>query len=189
VLSIVDDPYYFGQIAAANAFSDVYAMGGKPLTAMNSVCFPVKIMDKSVLKLILEGGLKKIKEAGAILVGGHSVDDVELKYGLSVTGVVHPQQIITNAGAQVGDTLILTKPLGTGVIATAIKANRAGEGAIRNLVEFFDAQTSGGLIITLPEKDAFTCLTKLHAEGVKEANIIGKVVKDHPKGKIRLVPC
>ena len=99
---IVDDPYYFGQIAAANALSDVYAMGGRPLLCMNIVCFPIKEMPKDVLKKILKGGLDKIREAGAILVGGHSVEDKEIKYGLSVTGVVHPDRIITNAGAELG---------------------------------------------------------------------------------------
>ena len=99
---IVDDPYDFGQIAAANALSDVYAMGGKPLTAMNIVCFPINDMDKSVLRSIIEGGLDIIRQAGAVLVGGHSVEDPELKYGLSVTGVVRPDQLLTNAGAKPG---------------------------------------------------------------------------------------
>jgi selenide, water dikinase len=118
---IVNDPYLFGQIAAANALSDVYAMGGKPLTAMNILCVSLKMVAKEDLKAILAGGLDKIHEAGALLVGGHSVEDQELKYGLSVTGIVHPDRVLANAGARVGDTLILTKPLGTGVIATASK--------------------------------------------------------------------
>jgi len=118
---IVDDPYNFGQIAAANALSDVYTMGGKPLTAMNVVCFPVNSLDISVLEDILRGGLDKMREAGVALVGGHSIDDVELKYGLSVTGIVHPKRLVTNSGARVGDKLILTKPLGTGIISTALK--------------------------------------------------------------------
>jgi len=124
---IVDDPYTFGQIAAANALSDVYAMGGKPLTAMNVVCFPTKSLDISVLKDILRGGVDKILEAGALLVGGHTLDDKELKYGLSVTGTVHPKRLVTNAGAKVGDKLILTKPLGTGIVSTAVKAKMADE--------------------------------------------------------------
>ena len=124
---IVDDPYTFGQIAVANALSDVYAMGGKPLTAMNVVCFPIKALDISVLREILRGGLEKMKEAGVALVGGHSVDDVELKYGLSVTGVMHPSKVVTKTGAKAGDKLILTKPLGTGIISTAIKGRVAGE--------------------------------------------------------------
>jgi len=122
---VVNDPYTFGQIAAANALSDVYAMGGRPLTALNIVCYPVKTVPKEVLQAILAGGLDKIHEAGALLVGGHSVDDTELKYGLAVTGVVHPDKVLTNAGARVGDALVLTKPLGTGVIATAMKGGLA----------------------------------------------------------------
>jgi selenide,water dikinase len=122
---IVNDPYDFGQIAAANALSDVYAMGGRPLTAMNIVCFPIKQLEKSILREILRGGIDKIHEAGASLVGGHSVDDVELKYGLAVTGIVAPDKVLTNAGAQPGDVLVLTKPIGTGVLATAIKAGLA----------------------------------------------------------------
>ena len=127
---MVDDPYTFGQIAAANALSDVYAMGGKPLTAMNVVCFPIKSLDISVLKDILRGGLDKMREAGVILVGGHSVDDPELKYGLSVMGVVHPKKLVTNDGAKAGDKLVLTKPLGTGIICTAIKAGAADKETI-----------------------------------------------------------
>ena len=127
---IVDDPFSFGQIAAANALSDIYAMGGAPLTAMNIICFPIKKMDASVLRKILEGGLDKIKKAGAFLVGGHSVEDDELKYGLSITGTVHPKMILTNKGARVGDRLILTKPVGTGIINTAIKGNLASQEAI-----------------------------------------------------------
>lgn len=124
---IVDDPYMFGQIAVANALSDVYAMGGQPLTAMNVVCFPIKTMHISVLKEILRGGLDKIREAGVVLVGGHTVEDAELKYGLSVTGTVHPEKLLTNSGARVGDKLVLTKPLGTGIIATALKADAVNE--------------------------------------------------------------
>jgi selenide,water dikinase len=132
---IVDDPYTFGQVAAANALSDVYAMGGRPLTAMNIVCFPVKTMDMSVLREILAGGLDKLHEAGVTLVGGHSVEDQELKYGLSVTGVVHPQKVVLNTGAKVGDRLILTKPLGTGIINTALKGGVADETAVAKSVK------------------------------------------------------
>ncbi len=122
---IVDDPYTFGQVAAANALSDVYAMGGRPLTAMNIVCFPTSSLPKTVLVEMLRGGYDKVHESGAVLVGGHTVDDLELKYGLSVTGVVHPERVIANAGARPGQVLVLTKPLGTGIIATAIKAGLA----------------------------------------------------------------
>jgi len=132
---IVDDPYSFGQIAAANAMSDIYAMGGDPLTALNIICFPVNTMDISVLQETLKGGLDKIKEAGALLVGGHSVEDNEFKYGLSVTGTVHPEQVLTNRGARPGDILILTKPIGTGIINTAIKGNLADKRLINEVTE------------------------------------------------------
>lgn len=132
---IVNDPYDFGRIAAANALSDVYAMGGRPLTAMNIVCFPIKQLDKSILRDILRGGRDKVHEAGAVLVGGHSVDDLELKYGLSVTGVVAPNRVLTNRGARPGDRLLLTKPLGTGVLATAVKAGLASPAAAQAAVE------------------------------------------------------
>lgn len=125
---IVDDPYRFGRIAAANALSDVYAMGGKPLLAMNLVAFPVKKMECEVIREILRGGLDALKEAGALLVGGHSIEDEEIKYGLAVTGVVHPNRVVLNSGARVGDQLLLTKPLGTGILATAIKGGLAGNG-------------------------------------------------------------
>jgi len=274
---IVDDPYTFGQVAAANALSDVYAMGGKPLTAMNIVCFPVKTMDMAILNEILSGGLDKLHEAGVTLVGGHSVEDKELKYGLSVTGTIHPQRVILNTGAQAGDRLILTKPLGTGIINTALKGGMADEVAVAksvkcmvalnkkaselmltvdthactdvtgfgllghacemiegtdvglvinsadvpyfpevvelsemgmipgglhrnrefrmNMVEFnpdvplfmsdvlFDPQTSGGLLIAVPEPQAALLVEKMHKEGIEEAAIIGDVVA-HPKGRI-----
>jgi len=121
---VVDDPYAFGQIAAANALSDVYAMGGRPLMALNIVCFP-NCLSQDVLVEILKGGADKVREAKAIIVGGHTVQDDEPKYGLSVTGLVHPNELITNAGAKPGDLLILTKPLGTGIISTARKADLA----------------------------------------------------------------
>ena len=132
---IVDDPYVFGQIAVANALSDVYAMGGRPLTAMNVVCFPAKSLDISVLQNILRGGIDKMREAGVILVGGHSIDDAELKYGLSVTGTVHPERLVTSAGAKVGDKLILTKPLGTGIISTAVKSGVANKKLAKKVAE------------------------------------------------------
>lgn len=118
---IVDEPYHFGQIAVANALSDVYAMGGRPLVAMNIVCFPVGSLDFKILEETLAGGLDKLQEAGVLLVGGHSIDDPEMKYGLSVTGTTHPQQVVENRGARAGDRLILTKAIGTGIISTAIK--------------------------------------------------------------------
>jgi len=137
---IVDDPYWFGQIAAANALSDVYAMGGVPKTAMNLVAFPLKDMDISILRQIIQGGLDKMKEAGVVLVGGHSVEDKELKYGLSVTGFIHPDRVLTKKNFKAGDRLILTKPLGTGIINTAIKGGLASE----EIIEFVT-----GLMATL----------------------------------------
>ncbi len=274
---IVDDPYTFGQIAATNALSDVYAMGGKPLTAMNIVCFPIKKMSILVLRKILMGGLDKMREAGVVLVGGHSVEDNELKYGLSVTGIIHPEKVLLNRGAMVGDKLILTKALGTGIINTALKAGMAAEdvvartiegmrtlnktaadlmmetqvhactdvsgfgllghacemiedsdtgmviysssvpvlpeteayarmglipaGTIRNrdfrlpmirmdaeisdvmLLVLFDAQTSGGLLISLPGAKAELLLQRMHEQGIQDAAVIGEVVAE-PKGKI-----
>lgn len=274
---VVDDPFTFGQIAVANSLSDVYAMGGKPLTAMNIVCFPIQTMDIVVLREILKGGLEKIREADVVLVGGHSVDDQELKYGLSVTGTISPQKVLRKENSKPGDRLILTKPLGTGIISTAVKAEFASKeaavrvarsmstlnrkasevmqevgvnactditgfgllghaaemventnagivfyansvpvfpeakemadmgmipaGLYRNrdfrkaMVEFkpgvnqfqmdilFDPQTSGGLLIAVPEDKAQPMLEELHLAGVKDAVIIGEVV-ENPKGKI-----
>lgn len=269
---LVNDPYDFGQIAAANALSDVYAMGGQPLTAMNVVCFPSQTMDLSILREIIRGGLDKLNEAGVVLVGGHSVDDPQIKYGLSVTGTIHPEKVVTNAGARPGDALVLTKPLGTGIISTAIKAEMGSEetvwqvtgqmatlnkqasefmldyevhactditgfgllghasemirennagfviesssvplldevaeyaamglipaGTYRNkefysprvdaripddlMLILFDAQTSGGLLISLPENQAESLVGKMHEQGVKDASIIGRVVSEHP---------
>ena len=130
---IVDDPYWFGQIAAANALSDIYAMGGVPKTAMNLVGFPLKQMDISILRQIIQGGLDKLKEADVVLLGGHSVEDREMKYGLSVTGFIHPQKVVTKKDLKSGDRLVLTKPLGTGVINTAIKRGIASEAITENI--------------------------------------------------------
>lgn len=118
---IVDDPYRYGQIAAANSLSDVYAMGGKPITAMNVLCYPIRDRDAEELAEILRGGADKVAEAGASLVGGHSIEGSEPKFGLSVTGIIDPAHIATNAGAQPGDVIVLTKPLGTGIVTTAAK--------------------------------------------------------------------
>ena len=274
---IVNDPYTFGQVAVVNALSDVYAMGGKPLTAMNIVCFPVKKLDLSFLTEILSGGLDKMREAGVVLVGGHSVEDNELKYGISVTGVIHPDKVILNTGARVGDKILLTKPLGTGIINTALKGGLADEGAVARVIEcmatlnreaaelmsevevhactdvtgfgllghacemvegtdvgmvidssavpllpetenyarmglipggtirnrdfrlpmveiaagisdirlliLFDAQTSGGLLISVPQLEAKPLVAKMREHGIKEATIIGEIVAE-PKGKI-----
>ncbi len=132
---IVDDPYDFGRIAVANALSDVYAMGGKPLTALNVVCFPKDTLDFSILREVLKGGLDMMHEAEVILLGGHTVDDPELKYGLAVTGTVHPAKVVHNNTARPGDKLILTKPLGTGIISTAIKRGKASKAAVERIVK------------------------------------------------------
>ena len=131
---VVDDPYTFGQIAAANSLSDVYAMGGEPKLAMNIVCFP-NCLSPDVLTEILKGGYEKVKEAGALVVGGHTVEDDEPKYGLSVAGFVHPSNILTNSNAKPGDVLILTKPLGLGIINTAIKGELADKEAYDEAVK------------------------------------------------------
>ena len=123
ITPLVDDPFIFGRIAAANALSDVFAMGGRPVTAMNLVFFPACALPGRVLAEILAGGQEAILEAGACLVGGHTVEDDELKYGLAVTGVIHPDRIVRNSTAVPGDLLVLTKPLGTGIVSTAIKAD------------------------------------------------------------------
>ena len=277
---IVDDPFSFGQIAAANALSDVYAMGGRPLTAMNMVAFPIEKMNGSILREILRGGYSKIHEAGAIIVGGHSIDDTEIKYGLSVTGIVHPDKILTNARARPGDRLVLTKPLGTGIIGTALKGEMASQEAVKKITEsmttlnhvacevmvevgvnactditgfgflghamemaiasdvgiaiksqsvpifpeaeeyatmglvpggtarnrefcscrveisgdisnekmdiLYDAQTSGGLLISVEGEKAQSLLEQLHAKGVQPAAIIGEVIEE-PKGRIVLL--
>jgi len=121
---IVDDPYTFGQIAATNSLSDIYAMGGSPLTALALVCFPEKA-DLAILERILAGGLSKMMEAGCTVIGGHSIRDEETKFGYSVTGLIHPEKVLTNGGAKPGDALVLTKAIGTGVISTAIKKQKA----------------------------------------------------------------
>jgi len=120
----VDDPYWFGQVAAANSISDIYSMGGRPLTALNVVMFPSKILDTGILREMLKGGHDKVSEAGAVLAGGHSVDDEEPKYGLCVNGVVHPDKILSNAGAKPGDALFLTKPIGSGVLFNAVRSGK-----------------------------------------------------------------
>jgi selenide,water dikinase len=158
---IVDDPYTFGQIAATNALSDVYAMGGKPLTSLALVCFPEK-SDIEILERILAGGLSKMIEAGCTVVGGHSIRDEETKFGYSVTGVVHPQRVLANKGAQPGDRLLFTKSLGTGVISTAIKKGTAKEEWINAAVK------------------SMTTLNKTAAEVVVRANGQRPTTGDHP---------
>jgi selenide,water dikinase len=158
---IVDDPYTFGQVAAVNALSDVYAMGGRPLTAMNIICFPVNKMDISILQQILLGGLSKMREAGVTLVGGHSVEDDELKYGLSVTGVIHPEKVLLNRGARAGDKLILTKPLGTGIVSTAVKGEMAGDALLAKAIQCMTTlnKEAAALVMETPGIHACTDIT------------------------------
>jgi len=272
---IVDDPYMFGQIAAANALSDVYAMGGNVKTALNIVGYPIKKLGPELLGQILQGAQDKVHEAGGIIVGGHSIDDQEPKFGLSVTGLVHPKRIYTNAGAQTGDVLVLTKPIGIGIQTTGIKREKLTEEQVNNVSNVMselnkeasealhdfevhavtdvtgfgllghgseiarasdvslhfhyedipvlpdtkqlaqdgvipggskknhawlkedviyddsltdidqlilcDAITSGGLLVSMPEKDAKAYIQKLQDKGIREAAIIGKVVEKQNK--------
>jgi len=131
---IVDDPYDFGRIAATNSLSDVYVMGGKPITALNIACYPAK-GEPDILAAILNGGIDQAAAAGVAVIGGHTVDDPEIKFGLSVTGIVHPQQIVHNHTAQIGDALVLTKPLGTGILSTAVKRGLLSSEGIRRLTD------------------------------------------------------
>ena len=158
---IVDDPYTFGQIAVTNALSDVYAMGGRPLTALNIVCFPAKTMDMSILRQILQGGLDKMREAGVLLIGGHSVEDEEPKYGLSVTGVIHPDKVLLNRGGRVGDKLILTKPLGTGIVSTALKAGLADDALVAKSTRYMTTlnKKAAELMLEMPDVHACTDIT------------------------------
>jgi selenide,water dikinase len=161
---VVDDPFVFGQIAAANSLSDIYAMGGEPVLALNIVCFP-KCLHLDVLKDILLGGADRVKEAGALLVGGHTIQDDEPKYGLSVMGLVHPDRVVTNSGARPGDVLVLTKPLGTGIINTAIKADMADTDVYDSAVETMTALNS----------DAARAMQQVGAKGCTDITGFGLV--------------
>jgi len=152
---IVDDPYAYGQIAAANSLSDVYAMGGRPITALNICGFPSDDIPPEMIAEILRGGQEKVAESGAVLVGGHSVEDVEPKYGLSVTGIIHPDKVKANAGALVGDHLILTKPLGTGLMSDAYQNDEIDEGALQ------------------PAVDSMAFLNRIAAEEMETRNVHG----------------
>lgn len=160
---IVDDPYAFGQVAAANALSDVYAMGGKPLTVLNIVAFPIHTLDKSVLADILRGAGDKVREAGATLVGGHSIDDKEPKFGLAVTGTVHPDRVRTNAGAKPGDVLILTKPIGVGILTTSIKKDQLSEAEIARVTS----------VMTTLNKTAAETMERFEVHGVTDVTGFG----------------
>lgn len=155
---IVDDPFVYGQIAAANALSDVYAMGGRPLTALAIAGFP-KEADRSVLRAIFEGGLAKLREARVALLGGHTVQDNEIKFGYAVTGEVHPQRVLANAGAQPGDVLLLTKAIGTGIVATALKFGRAPQAAVDAAIESMMRLNAGAseALTSLPAGAVHAC--------------------------------
>ncbi len=274
---MVDDPYVFGQVAAANALSDVYAMGGRALTALNIMAYPPLAVPKESVGKILLGGADKVREAGAVIAGGHTIEDKEPKYGMAVTGLIHPEKIAGNNGAKPGDLLVLTKPLGVGIITTAIKGEVAEENAVKRVIETMtelnktasevmqdigingctdvtgfgmlghtwelssasgvnieiysssipllpttyeladmgivpggakanlyyledkvdfdnieetykdilaDPQTSGGLLISVPEDKSFELIEELENRGVKEANIVGKVCEKTDKPKL-----
>ena len=166
---LVDDPYDFGRIAAANALSDVYAMGGRPITAMNVVAFPLEQLGGEVLAAILRGGLDVVVEAGASVVGGHSIKDDEPKYGMAITGIVDPRRMVTNAGGMAGDALVLTKPLGVGAIVTAAKRGRAGPdlvaAAVAVMVELNAAASQAALdagVHAMTDVTGFGLLGHLH---------------------------
>lgn len=167
---IIDDPYTFGQISAANALSDVYAMGGVPKLAMNIVAFPASL-DLSILQEIIKGSTDKLKEASVILVGGHSIEDKEIKYGLSVTGLVHPQRVITNAGAKPGDKLILTKAIGVGVITTALKSGKITSDDVQDAIESMKALNDKASVIM--QEVGVNPVRSLHTENHERATQSG----------------
>jgi selenide,water dikinase len=154
---IVDDPYTFGRIAVTNALSDIYAMGGRPLTALNIVCFPTRTMDIAVLRDILQGGLDQMRQAGVLLIGGHSVEDSETKYGLSVTGVIHPERVLFNNGARPGDCLLLTKALGTGIVSTALKAGLAEAALVERSIASMTALNGRAAELMVETADVHAC--------------------------------
>lgn len=176
---VVDDPFAFGQIAAANALSDVYAMGGRPLTAMNIVCFPCSL-DMGILAEILAGGAGKVREAGAEVIGGHTVVDIEPKYGLSVTGVVHPQRVFSNAGARPGDKLVLTKPLGNGITTTARKNDKIDDAGMRESLRY----------MTMLNKDAASAMQKTGGRSCTDITgfgLLGHGYEMAAASKVRLI--
>jgi selenide,water dikinase len=179
---IVDDPYAFGRIAATNALSDIYAMGAEPVSAINLVAYPLAILGPEILAEILRGGADAAAAAGAALVGGHSIDDPEPKYGMAVTGVVHPDEILTNAGARPGDVLVLTKPLGAGTVATAIKRGLADPGLIeRGIAVMTTLNAEGARQVRAADAHALTDVTGFgllgHLHELAEASGLAAVVE------------
>ncbi len=165
ITPLVDDPFTFGRIAAANAISDVYAMGARPVTAMNLVFFPACSLGGEILREILRGGQSVLQEAGICLVGGHTVEDDELKYGLSVTGLIEPDEIIRNSTARPGDVLLLTKPLGTGIISTAIKGEMAQEESVSEAIRW----------MTTLNRDAAGLMRECHASAATDVTGFGLI--------------
>jgi selenide,water dikinase len=187
---IVDDPYMFGQIAAANSLSDIYAMGGKPLSVLNIVGFPINTLDKSILADILRGAGDKVAEAGATLMGGHSIDDQEPKFGLACTGVIHPDKIRANAGARAGDRVILTKPIGVGIQTTAIKKDLLSEGELDRLMNVMATLNKvAGEAMENYDVHACTDITGFgllgHASEVAKGSKMGMVIEN---GKVPILP-
>lgn len=187
---VVDNPRDFGRISAANALSDVYAMGGRPLTAMNIICYPTQDGDLDTLAQILQGGAEKTIEAGAILVGGHSVEDREPKFGLSITGIVHPDRLFTNAAARPNEALVLTKSIGTGVVVTAIKADMVSDELIHMTTEQMAALNASAAeaaqeagVAACTDITGFGLLG--HAHEMAEASKVGLVIE---AGSVPLLP-
>ena len=187
---IVDDPYIFGQIAAANSLSDVYAMGGRPISALSIVGFPNTGRDVEILEKILQGGLAKMQEAGCTVIGGHSIGDEEIKFGYAVTGVINPRRVLKNVGAQPGDRLILTKRLGTGVIGTALKKDSAAEAAVDAAILSMCTLNRASMEIALPmEVHAATDVTGFGLLGhAREMAVGSKVSFAFDSAQIEFLP-
>ena len=187
---VVDDPYLFGQIAAANALSDVYAAGARPLTALNIVCFPSRTLGIEILKVILQGGADKVLEAGALVVGGHSVEDSEPKYGLAVTGIVRPDLLVTNSGARPGDLLVLTKPIGTGLLLMANKAEMAAAGELEAAVNSMkELNRCAAEAMLVASAHAATDITGFGLLGhARELALASKVGLEISFGKVPVLP-
>ena len=189
---IVDDPYAYGQIAAANALSDIYAMGGRPLTALAIAAFPVKAPGRSIIQAVFRGGFDKLQEAGVALLGGHTVQDQEIKFGYAVTGVVDPTRLLSNAGARPGDVVLLTKPIGTGIIATAIKKNRAPDAAIVAAVGSMSTLNQASAEALGPVRDATHACTDITGFGllghVSEVAAASRVMIRIESARVPLLP-
>jgi selenide,water dikinase len=187
---VIDDPYDYGQIAAANALSDVYAMGGRPLTVMNILTFPMREVEPAVVAEILKGSAEKVHESGAVVVGGHTLQDTEIKFGLSVTGLVNPRKVVTNAGARPGDALVLTKPLGGGLIISAYKAGEASAEEVEAMITSMKALNAvASEAMQEVEVNACTDITGFGLLGhAMEMALASKVTLSFQAEKIPLMP-